>query len=557
MNLKQLMFNRMVALSFRRKRGILMGIMKRSIALFIILCFMSQIVFSTNVHAEVVTELKTGFPDKEVFTPGEWFLGQKPANYDENKPPILFVQGRNGNADSWYGKTVYHDMNDMYDYALKAGYQTVFIQLYDAAGKGSASQWDNGKLLAQKLEEIYNHFGKKVNVVAHSKGGIDTQAALVGYGANRFVGNVITLATPHYGSNLADLSYSWWAGWLASILGQKDDGTYSLQIGEMAKFRSTIDNNPAAKLNRYYTATGTSWGPVFSALSMGGLYLSSYGSNDGLVNEWSAKLPYGTHLFTDSRFDHDNIRKGSAVFARIEPYLRTANVPVPALLAPSNSSEEKVELLNTTSNQAILGGELSQNQWVGQTVAVDKKAEGVVSVLTASSDVEIQLISPKGKVYTNKDSAVSTGEGESFFKGATIRTFKFDKMEAGEWQVKMMAKQPKDAYLIVTDYKKDAPFVLQMPAKVKVNKAEYKLKKSPAAPEMKGDLSVTVRVINKDGKLVSESNESQNINANTFTGALKNIEQPGVYNVTIDMKGMNKEGQPYNRTIVKSVYVEK
>lgn len=86
----------------------------------------------------------------------------KPANYDESKPPILFVQGRNGNADSWYGKTVYHDINDMYDYALKAGYQTVFIQLYDAAGKGSASQWDNGKLLAQKLEEIYNHFGKKL-----------------------------------------------------------------------------------------------------------------------------------------------------------------------------------------------------------------------------------------------------------------------------------------------------------------------------------------------------------------------------------------------------------
>ena len=39
-------------------------------------------------------------------------------------------------------------------------------------------------------------------------------------------------------------------------------------MGEMAKFRSTIDNNPAAKLNRYYTVTGTSWGPVFSALSM-------------------------------------------------------------------------------------------------------------------------------------------------------------------------------------------------------------------------------------------------------------------------------------------------
>ena len=89
---------------------------------------------STNVRAEVVKELKTGFPDQEVFTPENGFRS-KPANYDESKPPILFVQGRNGNADSWYGKTVYHDINDMYDYALKAGYQTVFIQLYDAAEK--------------------------------------------------------------------------------------------------------------------------------------------------------------------------------------------------------------------------------------------------------------------------------------------------------------------------------------------------------------------------------------------------------------------------------------
>ncbi|HDR8184335.1 TPA: hypothetical protein QC116_003781 [Bacillus thuringiensis] len=534
-----------------------MRILKRCMLLLLAFFIMTPMAVSTKVEAEEVKEIKTGFPDKEVFTPGEWFLGQKPANYDENKPPILFVQGRNGNADSWYGKTVYHDINDMYDYALKAGYQTVFIQLYDAAGKGSASQWDNGKLLAQKLEEIYNHFGKKVNIVAHSKGGIDTQAALVGYGANRFVGNVITLATPHHGSNLADLSYSWWAGWLASILGQKDDGTYSLQMGEMAKFRSTIDNNPAAKLNRYYTATGTSWGPVFSALSMGGFYLSSYGSNDGLVNEWSAKLPYGTHLFTDSRFDHDNIRKGSAVFSRIEPYLRTANVAVPALVASSTSSNENIEQLNTTSNQNILGGELPQNQWIEQTVTVDKKAEGIVSILTASSDVEVQMMSPKGKMYTNKDSVITIGEGESFFGGATIRTFKFDKMDVGEWKVEMMAKQSKDAFLIVSDYKGGTPFVLQMPTKVKVNKSEYKLKKSPVAPEMKGDLSITVRVVNKEGKLVSEYNELQNGNNNTFTGALKNIQQPGVYNVTMDIKGMNKEGQAYNRTIVKSVYVEK
>ena len=48
--------------------------------------------------------------------------------------------------------------------------------------------------------------------------------------------------------------------------------------------------------------------------------------------------------------------KDAAVFARIEPYLRTANVPVPALVASSTSSNENIEQLNTTSNQSILGG---------------------------------------------------------------------------------------------------------------------------------------------------------------------------------------------------------
>ncbi|CAI8870656.1 hypothetical protein BHU24_16065 [Bacillus pseudomycoides] len=495
-------------------------------------------------------------PPKETFNPGDWFLGEKPLNYDENRPPIVFVQGRNGSADSWYGKTVYHDANDMYDYAYRAGYQTVFVQLYDAAGKGSASQWDNGKLLAAKLEEIYNHFGKKVNIVAHSKGGIDTQAALIQYGANRFVGKVITLASPHYGSNLADLSYSWWAGWLASLLGQRDDGTYSLQTGEMAQFRSVIDNNPNVKLNRYYTVAGTSWGPAFSALSLGGLYLSAYGSNDGLVNEWSTKLPYGTHLFTDSRFDHDDIRKGSAVFSRIEPYLRTSTATfVPYTL--NNNARELVNDLNTTSNQTVLGGELIQNKWIDQTFAVDTKTEGVVSVLTASSEVKIQLISPSGKVYTDEDSKVTIGDETSYFKGASIRTFKINRMEIGEWHVKLMTAHAKDAYMIVSDYKQKAPFTLKMPGKIKADKVEFQLKQSTKELGKQEDLSFTVRVVDREGNLVSQSNQLQRLDEAAFTGLLNHIKKSDVYNVTIDIKGINSEGKAYTRTIVRSVYIEK
>ncbi|MDR4442558.1 hypothetical protein FO512_32345, partial [Bacillus cereus] len=84
------------------------------------------------------------------------------------------------------------------------------------------------------------------------------------------------------------------------------------------------------------------------------------------------------------------------------------NVGLPALVACSTSSNDDLEELNTTANPNILGGEVPQNQWKEQSISVDKKAEGIVSVLTASSDVEVQMVSPKGKIYENKDSAITT-----------------------------------------------------------------------------------------------------------------------------------------------------
>lgn len=97
----------------------------------------------------------------------------------------------------------------MYELAYANGYRTAFVQLYDAAGNGSARPEDNGKLLAQMLAQISAYFGQKVNIVAHSKGGPDTQAALVEYGAYPYVNKVVTLSSPHYGSDLANLAYSW------------------------------------------------------------------------------------------------------------------------------------------------------------------------------------------------------------------------------------------------------------------------------------------------------------------------------------------------------------
>src|SRR5699024_11748007 len=114
----------------------------------------------------------------------------------------------------------------MYETAFDAGYQKAFIQMHDARGE-TADMWDNGELLAEKIDEISDHFdGKPITIVAYSKGGVDTQTALVHYGAWDKVDNVSTLSSPHHGSQLADLGYSSSAGSLADLLGSQGDGKY-------------------------------------------------------------------------------------------------------------------------------------------------------------------------------------------------------------------------------------------------------------------------------------------------------------------------------------------
>ncbi|OPA12367.1 esterase/lipase family protein [Bacillus cereus] len=522
---------------------------------FLLIFLFSIVCHISSVSAEEHPDYGKLFPPKETFQPGDWFVGATPAQIDPTKSPVVFVQGKNGKANAWYGDTYYHGKNNMYDLAYNAGYQTAFVQLYDAAGTGSVSSWTNGKLLAEKLAAISQHFGGKVNIIAHSKGGIDTQAALVQYGAHRFVDKVITLGSPHYGTHLADLSYSWWAGWLSSLLGQQDEGTYALQTGEMAHFRSIIDTNPITKLNQYYTIAGTSWGPTFSALSMGGLYLSSYGNNDGLVSEWSTTLPYGTHLFSDVTLDHDSIRTGGAVFSRIEPYLRTKKMGKSWSPSSAPSTNELYTELGTTENQTVLGGELIPRQENHAVFFVDTLTPGTVSILTASKPTEIQLISPSGTVHNTQDTVVTKGN-DTFFKGAFIHTFEIKSMEVGGWKIRMKT-EGKDAYLAMVQYQQEAPFHLKIPAKTKVNKAKLQIQSSDKKTVEAEGVSMMIRVVDRTGTLISQSDGFQQVDENTLSTTLQHIEHSGVYNLTIDVRGKNKAGHPYTRTIIRSMYIEK
>lgn len=205
-------------------------------------------------------------PVRPAGTPGSWYSGGTPPDHDPSLPVLVFVHGKGDSAAGWWSDTLYHGPNDMYSYAYDNGYRTAFVDL-----EPEGDMWANGQILHQQLVEITGHFDvQRVVIIAHSKGGVDANAAAAFFGAGTMIERVITLGSPHWGTPLADLAFSTWAWWLAALLGQNTDATYVMQTGYMAWFRSVADPGDTVP---YYTVSGRKCGPFLTALWWGCVYL--------------------------------------------------------------------------------------------------------------------------------------------------------------------------------------------------------------------------------------------------------------------------------------------
>ena len=64
---------------------------------------------------------------------------------------------------------------------------------------------DNGQILKDKIKEILEETGcEKVNIIAHSKGGLDARYMICHFHMAPFVASLTTINTPHRGSRLVD-----------------------------------------------------------------------------------------------------------------------------------------------------------------------------------------------------------------------------------------------------------------------------------------------------------------------------------------------------------------
>lgn len=113
----------------------------------------------------------------------------------KTKYPILLVHG------------VFFRDSDFFNYwgRIPETLEKNGAKIYYGKQQSAASVEESAGELAEKIQTIVNDTGcEKVNIIAHSKGGLDSRYALSCLGADKYTASLTTVNTPHRGCQFAE-----------------------------------------------------------------------------------------------------------------------------------------------------------------------------------------------------------------------------------------------------------------------------------------------------------------------------------------------------------------
>lgn len=182
--------------------------------------------------------------------------------------------------------------------------------IYYGNQQSAASVEACGKELAGRIEQIVKDTGcGKVNIIAHSKGGLDSRYAISVLEVSRYVASLTTINTPHRGCEFADYLLSKISKGKQELIA-KTYNTALAKLGDSSPdFLEAVNDLTASackKRNEVVTdAPGVYYQSVGSKLNVasGGRFPLNFsyllvnffdGANDGLVGKSS--FPWGEHF---------------------------------------------------------------------------------------------------------------------------------------------------------------------------------------------------------------------------------------------------------------------
>jgi triacylglycerol lipase len=146
---------------------------------------------------------------------------------------------------------------------------------------------------ARLAEFIRSLDAPRVNIIAHSMGGIDARYAITKMGVADKVASLVTIGTPHHGTPLAELGQigpALTARALVKRLGLPSDSLDWLTPGQMATFNVEIADAPNVVYASVVCRAGQGLRSRNPLLIASHAYIKTRaGTNDGLVPAWSQR----------------------------------------------------------------------------------------------------------------------------------------------------------------------------------------------------------------------------------------------------------------------------
>ncbi len=474
---------------------------------------------------------------------GNIYYGATPTNLKAGSPVIVFIHGYSSRASTWW------DGNDMYNKAYADGYRTAFVSVHP-----DKNMWVNGQLFNTMLGTITARFGvNKVVVVAHSKGGLDTDAALVHYGATSKVERAITLSSPHNGTPLADLAQSGWVSWLSGVFGQVNDATNCMQSGYASYFRTQTANNANYANAKFRTVGAWGYGGV---LWVPGVYLSwigggsNTGGNDGVVPYYSTKRPNSTTLLSGNgnsttNLDHSEVHKGQYMWATVKSNLPTTLSKIDAKPIENEKATNPTAVVE--SRVQILSSEkTSRNFMVEKGVT-----ETMLDIHHLNANEEFVIIAPNGEKVSPKMLRVS--EKATDLLGGFATTLSIQNPQVGTYSI-----ESKSAFVALVTANEGV--TLRMTSDLNDNKYYYNVGEAinlnisllnemginTQGAKVTGAMTLTSNDIKSQKAVVLEFKQ----NNGQFTATVNEKLTEGIYSIAIQAENGN-----FSKSLVTSIAV--
>jgi MBG domain (YGX type) len=345
--------------------------------------------------------------------------------------PIILVHGGLSSGDTWHPFWV-SNLDAM----------GVLHDEIDFASNGARTIEENGALLSHFLDDHLRQWGvDKVNIEAHSKGGLDSRH-MVEHRSG--VDRVAMVGTPNCGMQLFDLATILFHidPFIGLIIDIKAPLFAELSTPSMKVYNRYHGHNPNVRYSTlagiYHAHTLSPYKVLQHIVGLGDLIVSQ---DSAQCLSWSFNTKYESYGNNHNAM-HWNETSAQPAFDSLWNLVRA--VPTQSLKpvaqsfgkTAANDFDEEAAFVFTASTPATV----QQGETKSFPVPIDDAHPAGFSIIYSGTAIGAELVSPSGLHYTwdqvwDEASGISNGDDVIPTTQARIKSYAFDAPETGVWTV--------------------------------------------------------------------------------------------------------------------------